>query len=103
MTNYFSKLRGARTSYVSDDDGMLVESRDIICHFGEDPSLCIDAFWDEHRGEGPFLVIPQFAYGNAPRAGLCSQRSLTEAWDGFTEKRVGRKSTALMQCSWRAS
>lgn len=81
MTNFFSKLRGARSTYVSDDDGMLVESRDIICicHFGEDPDKCIDAFWREHPDAAPFLLIPQFAYGNAPRKELCTQKSLVAA------------------------
>jgi hypothetical protein len=79
---FFDKVRGALSCYTDASDGQLTDCRIILCRFGEDPQKAIDQFWKENTGN--FAVIPLMAYGNPPRAQLCSQKSLLAALQTVT-------------------
>ena len=49
-----------------------------LMRHGEDPELVLKTFWEEHLS-GDFLICPLTAYGEAPRIGLCTKQSLTDA------------------------
>jgi hypothetical protein len=83
VTEFFGSVRGALSVYCDNNDGMLTDARFILARFGEDPDKVVAAFWREHSS-GNFSVIPLFAYGTAPRAELCSQRSLAAALQTVT-------------------
>jgi hypothetical protein len=78
MAEFFSSTRGGITLYVDSHDGTLTDCRFVMARFGEDPDKIVATFWREH-GDANFSIVPLFAYGSAPRAELCSQRSLAAA------------------------
>jgi hypothetical protein len=59
-------------------DGQLPDVRFVHYRFGEDVNKVVAQFWKEHTS-GDFSISPAMAYGAAPRMGLCSKASLTEA------------------------
>ena len=95
MTAFFDKVRGAPSTYVDSNDGMLADVRLVIYRHGEDPSLVIAGFWEEHPNEN-FSIIPLPAYGNAPRRELCSSKSLTEAL-----RTVSIEANSVVEQHWR--
>jgi hypothetical protein len=78
MAGFFSHVLGGHTTYVSSDGNSLTNTRHITVHFGEDPQTAIRQFWLEHP-EGDYLIVPDIAYGAAPRPELCTKRSLQDA------------------------
>ena len=79
MTNFFDKVRSAPSTFVDSNDGMLTDVRLVIYRHGECPQKVIQTFYEEHRGECNFSIIPMAAYGNPPRPELCTKRSLADA------------------------
>ncbi len=77
MAEFFGHVRGGTTTYVGGDGNSITECRHLLMYFGEDVSVCLDQFWREHSGD--FVVIPQVAYGMAPRVELSSKQSLAAA------------------------
>ena len=64
--------------YVDSEDVSLSRVRFCLMRHGEDPELVLKTFWEEHLS-GDFLICPLTAYGEAPRIGLCTKQSLTDA------------------------
>ena len=79
MTAFFDKVRSAPSTFVDSNDGMLTDVRLVIYRHGECPQRVIRVFYEEHKGECNFSIIPLPAYGNPPRKELCTQKSLVDA------------------------
>ena len=78
MTEYFKHVLGSFSLYVDSEDVSLSRVRFCLMRHGEDPELVLKTFWEEHLS-GDFLICPLIAYGEAPRIGLCTRQSLTDA------------------------
>lgn len=79
MTAFFDKVRSAPSTYVDSNDGMLTDVRLVLYRHGEDAQKVIQTFYEEHRGECNFAIVPLPAFGNPPRKELCTQKSLVDA------------------------
>jgi hypothetical protein len=97
MTDFFSSTRGGITLYVDSHDGTLTDCRFVMARFGEDPDKVVATFWREH-GDANFSIVPLFAYGSAPRAALCTQRSLAAAMQS-----VEIEPSGVVEQQWRAA
>ena len=78
MTEYFKHVLGGFSLYVDSEDVTLSRVRFCFMRHGEDPDVVLKTFWEEHHN-GDFLVSILTAYGEAPRIGLCTKQSLTDA------------------------
>jgi hypothetical protein len=74
----FEHVRGQYTLYSDKEGDALSSVRFLHGRIGEDPQKLIDRFSFE-EGSGDFSLMPLLAWGQPPRKGLCSPRSLTEA------------------------
>lgn len=83
MTNFFEHIRGGFSIHVSNEGDGVPNVRFALARFGEDPDRVIGAFWKE-TNSADCEVIPLFAYGSAPRAELCTPRSLAAAMQSVT-------------------
>jgi hypothetical protein len=95
MSPYFSKVSGG-VSVCQDPDEERYGVRFPIGRQGEDGTLILDAYWREHPQTRDLAVIPLFAYGLAPRIGLCTKASL-EAVLSLARATVPPNSTTAQQ------
>ena len=77
MSGFFSTARGGFSLYL-DEAEAANGPRFALARFGEDPGKVLAEFYRENP-LSDFPVVPLFAYGQAPRPELCTQRSLTQA------------------------
>ena len=78
MTTFFEHIRGGFSIHVDAEGSTVPAVRFCLARFGEDADRVLAAFWRE-VGAGDFELVPLFAYGSAPRAELCTARSLAAA------------------------
>ncbi len=100
MTDFFSQIKGGFSVHVEEDGFTGV--RFCLARFGEDPDKVLAQFWRENSGGGDFELVPLFSYGAAPRAELCSQRSLAAALQ-ISDHRVRLKDGAAVASRRRSA